>query len=143
MGDALKSGLTDAVAVTDPFYTRIMDSGIGINIGDYAKIIPDGTVPVIYASTRSWATKNAAAVKELRAALKEAEAFIKDPKNLEATRAALAKYTKLPPAVIATMDIPNHLDVDPKPESLAFWIGVSREQGLIKGNPDPKSLVFE
>jgi hypothetical protein len=43
--------------------------------------------------------------------------------------------------VAATLDIPDRLDVDPTPQSLAFWIGVSREQGLIKGNPDPKTLV--
>jgi hypothetical protein len=28
------------------------------------------------------------------------------------------------------------------PDALAFWVQVSREQGLIKGNPDPKSLIY-
>lgn len=141
MGDALKTGLADGIASVDPFYSRVIDSKVGYRIGDYASVIPPGTVPVIYASTRSWASKNAAAIKEFRAALKEAEAFIRNPANLPAARESLAKYTKLPPQVAATLSIPDRLDVDPTPQSLAFWVGVSREQGLIKGNPDPKTLV--
>ncbi len=141
MGDGLKSGIADAVAITDPFYSRIMDSGIGVNVGDYGSVIPTGTVPIVYTSTRGWATKNAAAVAAFRASLKEAEIFIRDPANLPATKAILAKYTMLPPQAAATLSIPDRLDVDPKPESLSFWITVSREQGLIKGNPDPASLI--
>ena len=141
MGDALKTGLADGVAAVDPFYSRIIDAKLGANIGDYAAVIPAGTVPVIYTSTRAWATKNAAAIKEFRAALREAEAFLRNPANLPAARESLAKYTKLPPQVAATLPIPDHLDIDAKPQSLAFWVAVSREQGLIKGNPDPASLI--
>ena len=141
MGDGLKSQLADAIAAVDPFYTRILESNVGYAIGDYATVIPPGTVPVTYTATRSWATKNLAAVKELRAALKEAEAFVRDPANLPAARESLAKYTKLPPQVAATLDVPDRLDVDPTPESLVFWIGVSQEQGLIKSKPDPKTLI--
>jgi len=141
MGDALKTGLADAVALVDPFYSRLVDGKLGYDIGDYGAVIPPGTVPVIYTATRSWAGKNAAAIKEFRAALKEAEAFIRDPANLPSVRESLARYTKLPPQVAATLAIPTHLDIDAKPESLRFWIAVSREQGLIKGNPDPASLI--
>jgi NitT/TauT family transport system substrate-binding protein len=142
MGDALKSGLVDAIALVDPFYSRVIGMKVGYDIGDYGKAVPDGTVPVIYASTRSWAMKNAEAVKGFRAALKEAEAFLRDPANLPAARKTLAKYTRLPPAAAATLAIPQRLDVDPTPQSMVFWIKVSREQGLIKGNPDPKSLMI-
>jgi NitT/TauT family transport system substrate-binding protein len=141
MGDALKTGLADGVAAVDPFYSRIIDAKLGENIGDYGAVIPARTVPVIYTSTRGWAMKNAAAVKAFRAALYEAEAFLRDPAHLPAARESLAKYTKLPPQVAATLPIPSHLDIEAKPASLAFWIDVSREQGLIKGNPDPASLI--
>jgi len=143
MGDALKTGLADAIASVDPFYGRVLESKLGYRIGDYAAVIPAGTVPVVYASTRSWAARHGADIKELRAALKEAEIFIRNPANLGAARESLARYTKLPPQVAASLSIPDHLDVDPAPESLAFWVEVSREQGLIKGNPDPKTLVVE
>jgi len=71
----------------------------------------------------------------------EAEVFVRNPANLAASRAILAKYTMLPPAAAATLDIPDRLDVDPTPQSLVFRIGVSRDQGLIKGNPDPATLI--
>ena len=141
MGDALKAGLADAIASVDPFYSRVLASDVGYRIGDYSAGIPVGTVPVIYAATKSWAAKNAAAVKEFRAGLTEAEAFIRNPGNLDAARASLAKYTKLPPAAVATMPIPERLDITPTPQSLVFWIEVARDQGLIKGNPDPKNLI--
>lgn len=141
MGDALKTGLADAIAAVDPFYSRVLESKVGYALGDYASVITPGTVPVVYASTRAWATKNASAVKEFRAALKEAEAFIRDAAHLPAARESLAKYTKLPPQIAATLAVPDRLDVDPTPESLVFWIGISHEQGLIKGTPDPKTLV--
>ncbi len=141
MGDALKTGLADAIAAVDPFYSRIIDGKLGYNIGDYGAVIPPGTVPVVYASTRVWATKNAAAVVAFRAALKDAENYLRDKANLPAARESLARYTKLPAQVAATLPIPTRLDIDPTPESLKFWIGVSREQGLIKGNPDPASLI--
>ena len=75
MGDALKTGLADAVALVDPFYSRVIASNVGYNIGDYGEAVPDGTVPVVYATTRSWAMNNAEAVKGFRSALKEALEF--------------------------------------------------------------------
>jgi hypothetical protein len=38
--------------------------------------------------------------------------------------------------------LPDNVDAHATASGMAFWIGVSREQGLISGNPDPRSLVF-
>lgn len=142
MGDALKTGLADAVSSVDPFYRRVLDSKDGYSIGDWSAVIPPGTMPIVYASTRTWATKNAAAVAAFRASLDDAIAYMKIPANLPSVRESLAKYTKLPPQAAATVTIPPSFDSHAKPEGLSFWIGVSREQGLIKGNPDPATLVL-
>lgn len=142
MGDALKSGLVDAVASVDPFYSRIVDNKIGYSIGNYASIIPSGTIPVVYASTRAWATKNPNAVRAFRAALDDATAYVADTANLASVRKSIAKYTKLPPQVADTLALPDNLNAHATAAGLRFWIGVSREQGLIKGNPDPEKLVF-
>jgi hypothetical protein len=40
------------------------------------------------------------------------------------------------------MAVPRNFDTHIKPQSLSFWIEVSREQGLITINPDPKSLIY-
>jgi NitT/TauT family transport system substrate-binding protein len=141
MGDALKSGLVDAAAAVNPFYSRILDMKAGYDIGDPWASAPRGTMIVLYAATRGWATKNAAAVAAFRTSLDEATAYIADAAHLPAVRDSIAKWTKLPPQAVATIAIPDDLESHAKPEGLTFWIKASREQGLIKGNPDPASLI--
>jgi len=141
MGDALKAGLVDAVVPVEPFYSRIIDAKLGYDIGDFESIIPAGTTPVLYATTRAWAKANPEKLKAIRAALDEAIAFIAVPANTQAVRTTIAKHTKLPPEAAATLAVPSNLETKARPESLAFWIAVMREQGLIKGNPDPASLI--
>jgi NitT/TauT family transport system substrate-binding protein len=142
MADALKSHLVDAVAAVDPFYTRVVSGKTGYDIGVYASVIPAGTSPVNFVATRAWAEKNVDTIKALQAALDEAAVYIKDPANDKSVRANLATYSKLPPPVAAIIDVPKDFYVHITPDALAFWVQVSREQGLIKGNPDPKSLIY-
>lgn len=142
MADALKGHLADAVASVDPFYTRIVADKTGYAIGSYAAVIPAGTSPVNFVATRAWAEQHVDAIKALQVALEEAAAYIKDPANEKSVRASLATYTKLPPPVAAIIDVPKEFRVKITPDALAFWVEVSREQGLIKGNPDPKSLIY-
>jgi NitT/TauT family transport system substrate-binding protein len=141
MGDALKTGLVDSVALVDPFYSRLVDTKAGYAIGSYASIVPAGTMPVFYVSTRDWATRNPGALKAFRDALDEAVPFIDNPANLARVRASLAKYTRLPPQIADTLAIPNNLTNRVKPEAITFWITLAREQGMIKGNPSPASLI--
>jgi NitT/TauT family transport system substrate-binding protein len=140
MGDALKSGLVDAAAAVNPFYRRILDSKAGYDIGNPWASAPRGTMIVLYAATRAWATKNAAAVASFRTSLDEATAYIADSSHLQSVRDSMAKWTKLPPQAVASIAIPD-TDSHAKPEGLTFWIKAAREQGLIKGNPDPASLI--
>ncbi|HVA14567.1 MAG TPA: ABC transporter substrate-binding protein [Stellaceae bacterium] len=141
MGDALKAGLVDAATPVEPFYSRAIRSGVGYDIGDFEAVVPAGTIPVLYAATRGWATAHADLVRAFRASLEDANAFIKDPANAAAVRTSIAKYTKLPPAAAATLTIPAHLEVAVKPQGLTFWIDVMRRQGLIRHNVDPASLI--
>jgi NitT/TauT family transport system substrate-binding protein len=141
MGDALKSGLVDAAAAVNPFYSRILDSKAGYDIGNPWASAPRGTMIVFYAATRAWATKNAAAIASFRTALDEATAYIGDASHLPSVRDSIAKWTKLPPQAAASIGIPDDLESLAKAEGLTFWIKAAREQGLIKGNPDPVSLL--
>ncbi len=141
MGDALKSGLVDAVAAVNPFYARILGGKLGYDIGNPWSSAPKGTMIVLYAATRAWATKNKEAVAGFRASLNEAIAYIKDPSHLPSVRDSITKWTKLPPQAAASIAIPDDLEPQAKPDGLTFWIKASREQGLIKGNPDPASLI--
>lgn len=141
MPDALKAGLADAVSVVDPFLGRIIASKTGYAIGDFGDVMPPGTMVVVYASTRGWASAHADAIEAFRAALDEARAFIENPANAAAVKMSIARYVHLPPQAAAAIQIPANLDPVARPQGLAFWIAACREQGLISGSVDPAKLI--
>lgn len=142
MADALKSGLVDAVVPVEPFYSRVLETKAGSDIGDFQKGVPAGTSPVMYATTRAWAKAHPATIKSIRAALDEAVVFIERPDNAASVRASIAKYTKLPPAAAATLTIPSNFAPHIKPQALKFWVEAMRRQGLIAKSIDPASLIL-
>lgn len=141
MGDALKSGLVDAAVPVEPFYSRIVSSGVGYPMGDFEAAVPAGTIPVLYATTRDWATAHPDAVKAFRDLLAEAIVFINNPANADAVRASIASHTKLPPEAAASLRIPPGLEVLVKPQGLQFWVNAMRQQGLIDKAIDPATLI--
>src|SRR6201986_1119730 len=58
MGGALKSVLVDAAVPVEPFYSRIVQTGVGYPMCDFEAAVPAGTIPVVYATTRAWAMGN-------------------------------------------------------------------------------------
>ena len=138
--DALKAGTIDAYPSQAPFTQRILQSGAGYEVANFLKSTPDGTLTVIYATTRKWATENRATVAALRDAMKEANAYMTD--HAADANNAIATYTKLPPQVVAALPLP-HLTVDVTPAQIKFWIDICKDQDLIKGNPDPASVIFK
>jgi NitT/TauT family transport system substrate-binding protein len=141
MPDGLKAGLADAVSVVDPFLHRILGAKTGYLIGDFGEVMPSGTMVVVYAATRAWASAHADAVAAFRASLDESRNFIEDPANAATVKASIASYVHLPPQAAAVIQIPANLDFHAMPQGLAFWIATAREQGLIKAAPDPVALI--
>ena len=139
MVDGLKTGLVDAVVTAEPFNTRIVSTDTGYKIGEAEG--PRGTMTLIYTATRAWTKKNPEALKAFRAAIEDAVAYTNDPAHADQVRASIAKYTKLPPTAMASIVIPDTLQPHVSPEALAFWVDVARDQGMIKGHPDPATLV--
>jgi NitT/TauT family transport system substrate-binding protein len=139
MIDGLKSSLVDAVVTAEPFNTRIKSIDAGYFLAEAEG--PKGTATLIYTATRAWTKKNPEALKEFRAAIEDAYTFARNPANAESVKGSIAKYTKLPPAAMASIVVPNTLEAKVTGPSLAFWVDVARDQGMIKGNPDPASLV--
>jgi ABC-type nitrate/sulfonate/bicarbonate transport system substrate-binding protein len=103
--------------------------------------MPSGTMVVVYAATRAWASAHAEAVAAFRASLVDSRGFIENPDNAATVKASIASYVHLPPQAAAFIQIPANLDSEPMPQGLAFWIATTREQGLIKAAPDPVTLI--
>jgi NitT/TauT family transport system substrate-binding protein len=138
--DVLKSGQVDGVAGVDPFLSRAVDVGAGKIVGDFMSIVPPGTAGGIFVTTRAWADAHKDAVRGMQAALDEA--VVNANANQESARASLAKYTTLPPKVVANIKWPNlstHLSAD---KSLKFWNDLAGRQKLIGAPVDLKAFVI-
>jgi len=140
--DLLRGGSIDAVVTADPFMSRITDSGAGYVASYYSTFLPEGNHTILYAATRSWAKANPAAVKGFRESIVEGANFMKDPKNDAAVRAAIGKFIKLPPEVLAKAQIspPGPIVTE---KQLAYWVGLMKDQEMLKGNPDLASLIVK
>lgn len=140
--DLLRGGSIDAVVTADPILSRIVESGAGRVVSYYGTFLPEGNPTTLHAAKREWAEKNAAAVRAFHEAIVEAAAYIKQPKNDASVRAAIGHYIKLPPPVLAKMQItvPGAIVTD---KQLAYWVGLMKEQGMLKGEPKVASLVFK
>ena len=139
-GDLLRGGSLDAVVTADPFMSRIVDSGAGYPASYYATFLPDGQPTIIHTARRDWVQKNPAAAKAFRDAVVEAAAFMQQPKNEDKVRAAIGKYIKLPPEVLAKMQIspPGPLVTD---KQLQYWVNLMKDQEMLKTEPKVATLI--
>lgn len=138
--DLLRGGSVDAVVSADPFMSRITESGAGYVASYYSTFLPENNQTIVHAAKREWVAKNPAAARAFREALVEAAAFMQQPKNDAKVRASIGKYIKLPPDVLAKVQVspPGPVVTD---KQLSYWIGLMKEQEMLKTNIDVAKLV--
>jgi NitT/TauT family transport system substrate-binding protein len=139
-GDLLRGGSLDAVVTADPFMSRIVDSGAGYPASYYSTFLPDGQPTIIHTARRDWVQKNSAAAKAFRDAVVEAAAFMQQPKNNDEVRAAIGKYIKLPPEVLAKMQISPPGPVVTE-KQLQYWVNLMKDQEMLKTEPKVAALI--
>jgi NitT/TauT family transport system substrate-binding protein len=141
-GDLLRGGTLDAVISADPFMSRITESGMGYVASYYATFLPEGQPTIIYTARRDWAQKNPQVTRAFQQAVQEAAAFMGKPANSDKVRAAIGKYIKLPPEVLAKAQIsPPGPVVSEK--QLAYWVNLMKEQEMLKTLPEPAKLIVK
>ena len=141
-GDLLRGGSLDAVVTADPFMSRITDSGAGYVASYYSTFLPEGQPTIVYVARRDWVAANAAAAKAFREAIVEAAAYIVKPANDARLRATIGKYIKLPPQVLAKVQISPPAPII-NDKQLAYWVALMKDQGMLKGNPAVASLIVK
>ena len=141
-GDLLRGGSIDAVVSADPFMSRITDSGAGYVASYYSTFLPEGNHNLLYAAKRDWVVANPAAARAFREAVIEAAAFMVQPKNDAKVRAAIGKFIKLPPEVLAKAQIsPPGATVSEK--QLGYWVTMMKDQDMLKTNIDVAKLIYK
>lgn len=141
-GDLLRGGSIDGVVTGDPFMARILSSGTGYVAAYYVTFLPEGNPNLVYTARRDWAQKNPAAAKAFRESIVEAAAFLVNPKNAAKVREHIGKYIKLPPEVLATIQISPPAPVIHE-KQLTYWVDMMRDQGMLKGPMNVSQLIVK
>ncbi len=138
MSDALKGGAVDGVVSADPFLSRIVAAGTGKVVNHFLADVPEGEPQILYAATRAWADSHAPQVAAFRAAIAEGAAFVQA--NPDAAREDVAAFTKLPLAVLKTVNV-SWSESAITPTQLDWWVGVMRGQHMLQTTPDTAKLI--
>ncbi|MGJ7531126.1 ABC transporter substrate-binding protein [Variovorax sp. GB1P17] len=138
--DLLRGGSVDAVVSADPFMSRITESGAGYVASYYSTFLPENNQTIVHAAKREWVAKNPVAARGFREALVESAAFMQQPKNDAKVRASIGKYIKLPPEVLAKVQVspPGPVVTD---KQLGYWTGLMKEQDMLKTPIDVAKLI--
>jgi NitT/TauT family transport system substrate-binding protein len=137
MGDQLKAGSVDAVEALVPFTTALLAAG-NVSLGDPMIAVGNEVIFPFWISDGAWARANRPTIKKWIDALTETEKFMDE--NPQETRAILAKYSHLPPAVVEKVPFPTYRFTI-KAEELEVWANVLTELGQLSKPVDKSKLV--
>src|SRR5216683_2021770 len=137
--DQLKAGNVDAVESLEPFAGQLLAAG-NRSLGDPLLSVSDEVLYTFWISDRTWAVNNPAVIAAWVASLNQAKEFM--DANPQEARAILAKYTKLPEAVVQKIPFVTYrFSLDPR--DFAVWVNVLKDLGQITRSVDENSLVIK
>jgi NitT/TauT family transport system substrate-binding protein len=111
MKDLLKGGTIDAVAVLEPFRSRIVADNTGFRLADYVAEVNPDVLGGVWIAQREWAAANPRAMTAFRESLAEAIEFIKT--NTEEARAIESKYLGFSTPVLLPYSLSvSHADLE-------------------------------
>uniref|UniRef100_UPI0031019748 ABC transporter substrate-binding protein n=1 Tax=Neorhizobium sp. EC2-8 TaxID=3129230 RepID=UPI0031019748 len=138
MNDALKSNAVDAVITAEPIMSRILASGTGKAVGYFLDKLPERRPQILYASTKTWADTNPAALKAFRASIEEGAKITNE--NPEKGRKAISDFTKIPMDVLSKQKLTT-ADAKIDKEQLDWWVNTMNEQNMLQGKLDTAALI--
>lgn len=133
MNDLLRGKTIDAVAVLEPFRSKIEQDGTAVKVADFFSEVHDNMIFGFWISTRIWAEANPKAVKDFREALTEAVTYVKA--NPEDVKTIEAKYlgVKMPGF--------SSFDIEIKPADLDVYAKMGKDLGLLRENVNAANLI--
>ncbi|MGP0093472.1 MAG: ABC transporter substrate-binding protein [Xanthobacteraceae bacterium] len=137
MQDQLKAGSVDAVESLEPFVGRMLGSGFR-SIGDPLLAVSDPVLFPFWIADADWARAHRDVLKTWVACLEAGLQAIKTDEK--GARAVLAKYSGLPPDVVAQVPLP-HFDFKITTAQLAVWQTMMLAQGYPVAKLDLDRIV--
>lgn len=140
--DLIRGGSIDAVVTGGPFMARIVESSTGYVVSYYTTFLPEGQPTIVHVATREWVKANPAAAKAFAQGVVEGAAFVSNPKNDTAVREYVVKYLKVPAPAAAKMQIspPGPIVTE---KQLNWWVGLMKEQEMLKSTPNVAQLLIK
>jgi NitT/TauT family transport system substrate-binding protein len=137
MADQLKAKRVDAVEAVEPFVGALKASG---NVALTAPLLSAGKEVLFpfWIASGEWAKKNGPTIAAWKASLDDAIAFIKE--NPDEARSIVAKYTKLPEAVVKATPFPTYRTAITA-KDIEVWANVLKDVGQLDKPVDPAKLV--
>ena len=137
MPDVIRGGTVDAVLSVEPVTSRVIQTGQASVVTTMVKDLPDDLMIYVYATTGTFAKNNPDVVKNFRAALAEASAFL--AANPDKAREHISKYTKLSLDLVKGVPLPK-LQLESSAKRITDWVDIMNEQRMLKGKIDGARL---
>lgn len=133
MKDLLKGGTIDAVAVLEPFRSRIVSDNTGFRLADYVAEVNPDVLGGVWIAQREWAAANPRALSAFRESLAEAIEFIKS--NTEEARVIESKYLGFSTPVLLPYSLTvTHADLE-------TYVKYAREVGYLSKPVDVGQML--
>jgi NitT/TauT family transport system substrate-binding protein len=136
--DVLKGGNIDAVVTGEPVMGRITAAGIGTKVSSFTDNLKVELPIIVYSATRKWVSANPAAAKAFREAIAEASDIAN--KDHAVVRAAVGKFIKMPPEVIASMKL-GRWQAEVTDAGMQGWIDIMKRQDMIRSGLDVGKVI--
>jgi NitT/TauT family transport system substrate-binding protein len=135
MKDLLKGGTVDAVAVLEPFRSRIVADQTGYRLADYVAEVNPDLLGGVWVARRQWLAANPKAAQAFRDGLTEAIEFI--GKNAEEAKAIEQKYLGFTTPVALPYAVPLN------PADFELYGRFAREVGYLQKPVDGGKLIWK
>jgi NitT/TauT family transport system substrate-binding protein len=139
MADQLKAGNVDAVEALDPFAGQMLAAG-NRSIGDPLLWEGDEVLYTFWIAQRNWAETHREVIDAWVASLRQGKALI--DANPDEARAVLAKYTRLPAAVVEKIPFPTYR-FSLSAQDLGVWVAVLKDLGQISAAVDDSRMLVK
>ena len=142
-GDLLRGGSLDAVVTADPFMSRITDSGAGYVASYYSTFLPDGNHDDrARGQARVGGEEPGGRARLSRGGRRKPAPSCSSRRTTPRCASSIGKYIKLPPEVLAKVQIspPGPVVTD---KQLAYWVGLMKEQEMLKTPLDVAKLIVK
>ena len=137
--DALQNGLVDAAVTVEPTYSRIINAGLGKDVGHAFDSLPRGTQTILYSASRDWVNAHRDAVRAFHEANEEGTRYAIE--HLDEARAAVVKNLKLPPEAARDIEMPK-LSAQVTEKDLIVIAEIMTRQKMLRAPIDAGKLLF-